>query len=93
MLYSSSQEQDELMPLDPTEVDIPMGIEEMMVSDDGVVIDPTTGEIEEEGEMTPNLETLPFGTNLAEYLPEEELDEIGDKIKTMVEADKEREGR
>ena len=89
MLYSSSQEQDELMPLDSTEVDIPMGIEEMMASDDGVVIDPTTGEIEEEGEMTPNLETLPFGTNLAEYLPEEELDEIGDKIKTMVEADKE----
>lgn len=90
MAYITNQvlEDNPLLP-EIAEVEMPMGIEEMMASDEGVVIDPMTGEIEEDGEMAVNLETLPFGINLAEYLPEEELDEIGDKIKTMVEADKE----
>lgn len=93
MAYITNQipELPEDIPLFPevSEVETPMSIEDRMASDEGVMIDSSTGEVEEPGEPTLDLTALPFNTNLAEYIPEEDLDEIGTRIKDMVEADKE----
>ena len=89
MLLTTNQEPGD-NPLLPeiSEVEMPMSIEDMMGSEDGVNIDPMTGEIEEQGDPMADLSLIPFSANLAEHIPEEELDEIGAKIKELVEADK-----
>jgi len=90
MLRITTQMQDARHPeYADTEVEMPMSMEDMMASDEGVDINPETGELVggEEGSST-NLETLPFNANLAEYFPKEELDEIGATIKALVDTDK-----
>lgn len=85
---NQTQEDSPLLP-EISEVEMPMSVADMMGSDDGVAINPLTGEVEEPGDPSTDLTQIPFGANLAEYIPEEELDEIGTKVKELVEADKE----
>jgi len=90
-MFTTTQTPEAELPLLPeiSEVETPMSVEEQMASDEGVLINADTGEVEEPGEQEMNLDVLPFNTNLAEYIPEEDLDEIGTKVKELVEADKE----
>lgn len=86
-MFATNQTQDE--------VELPEGIEveEMIPLDEReeIEIDPETGDIIETSEILAVgvVDTLPFNTNLAGVLNEDELEEIGADIVERVEADKE----
>lgn len=89
-MYNVSTQQDDANLLIPenAEIEMPMSMAEMMASDEGVIIDPATGELDD-GDPEVDISTIPFGANLAEYFPEEELEDIGNEVKKLVESDKE----
>lgn len=72
-------------PTDEVDIEMPMGMEDM----DEMNIDPTTGEMVMAVDVVCCApEALDFTANLAEYLPKEELDELGSMVCEYVEEDR-----
>ena len=89
-MYMSNQTTPEMEDELPNHeaVEMNMGVDEMMedamelvVGEDGEIMDP------DEAMLAPVV--VPFDANLAEHIPENELNDIGAKIVELVEADKE----